>query len=71
MKKICKDGALLEKYKNNEFHDKVSLTACIGNILVDVMLGVPVLTIAVLIVRIGLEKFCSLTFTKNKYTSND
>ena len=57
-KKLCVEGNLLGRIDNNEFQDNIALICAISDSITSQFVGIPALTIAMLIFKIGIRNFC-------------
>jgi hypothetical protein len=58
-RKLCIEWDLCKKIDDKIYEDEIALITGIADIVVDIVVGVPPITVSVLLVKIGLKKFCS------------
>ncbi len=56
--KICIEWKFYEHLDNQDFQDKVSFIASLGDVITTLAVGIPPFIISTLIVKIGIRKFC-------------
>lgn len=62
---VCDQWSACKKMKDPRFDDTVTLVSTLGDVVASIAVGVPPLTIAVLITKIGVRTLCSCESESN------
>ncbi len=68
--KLCHEWNIAEKMDLPQYQDMTNFISVIADILSTMSLGIPATLIAVLIVKMGIRKFCCTSTTETKSISN-
>lgn len=58
-RKLCVEWRFCDKRNNDQLSDRVSLAAGVADVIVTVLGGIPAGTVAAILVKQGLSKFCA------------